>query len=234
MEQLKHSEEEILKLGKKLITELELVYTVNTLARWMGHYLAELMNNIDKCESEEEKTKLKKECCAIILEIWEKRERIPIEKPIERLKPIIDVLELLKKNEHPFIRHRFLANSRNLKDKHPSWFNFLGIVKDNSERIYRKSLISMISEEVLGKDKEWIEKHGSFLSDNEKSVVEYLDSIKEVAISFHNDPKKEPTEKEKVKNLFKELEEQIDEQKQELLKLKKTTLNKLKSKSNRK
>ncbi|WP_339626083.1 hypothetical protein [uncultured Winogradskyella sp.] len=226
MEQSKHSEEEILKLGKKLIKELELVYTGNTLARWLAHYLAELISNIDKCKSKEEKSKLQKECCDIILEIWEKRERVPIEKPTEKLKPIIDVISLLKKNEHPFIRHRFLDKRNGLKKSNSSWLSFLEIVKNNSERIYRKSLISMISEELLEKDNEWIGKHGSFLSDDEKSVVEYLDSIKEITISFHDDPKKEPSENEKIVNLFKELEEQIDEQKKELLKLKKLMLKK--------
>jgi hypothetical protein len=221
MEKLKHSEEEILRLGKKLITELELVYTGNTLARWMVHYLAELMHNIEACESKIEKAKLKKECCSIILEIWEKRERTPIEKPIEKLKPIVDVLSLLKKNEHPFIGHSFLANNRNLKDKHSSWFEFLRIVKSNSERIYSKSLISMVSDEVLEKDKEWIEKHGDFISDEEKSIVDYLDSINEVTIYFESDSKKEVSKKEKIKTLFNELEEQIDNQKEELLKLKK-------------
>lgn len=231
MEQLKHSEEEILNLGKKLIAELELVYTVNTLARWMGHYLAELMNNIDKCESEVEKSNLQKECCNVILEIWEKRERIPIEKPTEKLKPIIDVISLLKKNKHPFIRHRFLGNNTGLRNKNSNWLSFLEIVKNNSERIYRKSLISMISEELLEKDKEWIEEHGHFLSDDEKSVVEYLDSIKEITISFHDNPEVEATEKEKIECLFNELEEQIDEQKEELLRLKKKTLSVLKENS---
>jgi len=226
MEQSKHSEEEILKLGKKLIKELELVYTVNTLARWLAHYLAELMSNIDKCESEEEKNNLQRECCDIILEIWGKRERIPIEKPTERLKPIIDVISLLKKNEHPFIRHSFLDKRNGLKNSKSSWLSFLEIVKNNSERIYRKSLISMISEELLEKDKEWIEEHGSFLSDDEKSVVEYIDSIKEITISFQDDPKKESSEKEKMVNLFNELEEKIDEQKNELLNLKKLMLKK--------
>lgn len=228
MEQLKHSEEEILKLGKKLIEELDLVHTVNTLARWMGHYLADLMYNIEKCESEGEKSKLKKECCLIILEIWEKRERIPIEKPTEKLKSIIDVLSLLKKNEHPFIRHRFFGNNNGLRNENSNWLSFLEIVKNNSERIYRKSLISMISEELLEKDKEWIDKHGNFLSDDEKSVIEYLDSIKEIEISFHDDQINKPNNKEKIKNLFKELEGQIDEQKEELLRLKNKTLNNLK------
>jgi len=223
MEQSKHSEEEILKLGKKLIKELELVYSVNTLARWMAHYLAELITNIENTEPREEKQKLKKECCDIIIEIWGKRERIPIEKPTDRLKPIIDVISLLKKNEHPFIRHRFFDKKNGLKNSNSSWLSFLEIIKNNSERIYRKSLIAMISEELLEKDKEWIKEHSSFLSDDEKSVIEYLDSIREITISIHGEEKEE-TEKEKVEKLFTELEEQLDEQKEELQKLKKIML----------
>ncbi|WP_430427038.1 hypothetical protein [Maribacter litoralis] len=234
MEQSKHSEDQILKLGKKLVKELELVHTSNTLARWLTHYLAELINNIDKCESKEEKSKLQKECCEIILEIWGKRERIPIEKPTERLKPIIDVISLLKKNEHPFIRHRFFDKKNGLKNSNSSWLSFLEIVKNNSERIYRKSLISMISEELLEKDKVWIEKHGNFLSDDEKSVVEYLDSIREITISIHGEEEKKETEKEKIEKLFNELEEQLDDQKEELLRLKKKALKNLKKKTKNK
>ena len=220
MGQSKHSEEAILELGKKLIVELDLEYTVNTLARWMAHYLAELINNIDKCDTKEEKRKLQKECCNTILEIWEKRERVPIEKPTEKLKPIIDVLSLLKEDEHPFIRYKFFDKRNGLKNINSSWFSFLEIVKNNSERIYRKSFVSMISDGLLDKDKEWIKEHGRFLSDEEKSLVEYLDSIREVSISINEGKDKEETEKEKVEKLFNELEEHLDEQKSELLKLK--------------
>ena len=93
-------------------------------------------------------------------------------------------------------------------------------MKNNSERIYRKSFVSMISDGLLDKDKEWIKEHGRFLSDEEKSLVEYLDSIREVSISINEGKDKEETEKEKVEKLFNELEEHLDEQKSELLKLK--------------
>ena len=53
MEQSKHSEDEIIKLGKKLVKELDLEYSVNTLARWMSHYLAELLHNIDNEKTNE-------------------------------------------------------------------------------------------------------------------------------------------------------------------------------------
>ena len=226
MEELKQSEEEILKLGKKLIAELELVYTTNTLARWLGHYVAELIQAIYYCDDNDEKIKLKKECCNLILEIWDKRERIPFDKPLSKLEPIINVLKLLKKREHPLISHRFNSNNRDFNNEHSNWINFLGIIKDNSERIYRKVLTSMINSEVLEKDKEWIEEHGSFLSDDEKNIIEYLDSINEITISFGVGSGDDISEKDKVKNLFKDLEEQIDEQKEYLLKLKNEVLKK--------
>jgi hypothetical protein len=226
MEKLKQSEEEILKLGKKLIAELELVYTTNTLARWLGHYVAELIQTIYHCDDNDEKIKLKKECCNLILEIWDKRERVPFDKPLSKLEPIINVLKLLKKREHPFISHRFSSNNRDFNNEHSNWINFSGIIKNNSERIYRKVLSSMINSEVLEKDKEWIEEHGSFLSDDEKNIIEYLDSINEITISFGVGSGDDISEKEKMKNLFNDLEEQINEQKEYLLKLKNEVLKK--------
>jgi len=224
MVQSKHSEEAILELGRKLIVELDLEYTVNTLARWMAHYLAELITNIEKTKSEEEKQKLKKECCDIIIQLWNIRERIPIEKPTERLKPIIGVLELFKERKHPFIPFLFPERQRDVNSK--NWVEFLEIVKDNSERIYNKSLLSMISAKVLEKDNEWVEKHGEFLSEEEKKIVEYLNYInsKELRIQFidsDDEEVKEKSDSEKFEQLFLDLENFIDEQKNALRSLKK-------------
>ncbi|MCS4304841.1 hypothetical protein M2372_004318 [Chryseobacterium sp. BIGb0232] len=53
MVQLEHSEEEIIKLGEKLVKEPDLEYSTNILARWMSHYIAELIQYIDHAESKE-------------------------------------------------------------------------------------------------------------------------------------------------------------------------------------
>ncbi|UBZ13269.1 hypothetical protein LDL77_15470 [Flagellimonas marinaquae] len=68
MEKLKHSEDAILKLGKKIIKELQLEHTGNTLVRWMIHYISELMENADKAPSGKKKEQLRKECCQAILD----------------------------------------------------------------------------------------------------------------------------------------------------------------------
>ncbi|MBC8754668.1 hypothetical protein H2O64_08275 [Kordia sp. YSTF-M3] len=220
MEQLKYSEEKVLKLGKTLILELELDYTGNTLARWMAHYIAELIQKVETSESEEEKEQLKKECCELILELWNKRERVPIKKPTERLKPIISVLELLKENEHPFIPFILPSNSKNIKSK--TWSEFLKVVKESSERIFNKSLLSLIDDKILEKDNQWVEKHGEFLSNEEIVIIKYLNDINEVEIQFVDaaDDKIEKKDSEKLDELFNQLENFIDEQKNALLSLK--------------
>ncbi len=220
MEQLKYSEDKVLKLGKTLISELNLDYTANTLARWMAHYIAELIQKIETSKSEEEKKQLKKECCELILELWSKRERVPIKKPTERLKPIISVLELLKENEHPFIPFILPSNSKNIKSK--TWSEFLKVIKESSERIFNKSLLSLIDDKILEKDNQWVEKHGEFLSNEEKVIIKYLNDINEVKIQFADasEGKTDKNDSEKLDELFNQLENYIDEQKNALLSLK--------------
>lgn len=224
MGKLKYSEEAVLKLGKTIISELELDYTVNTLARWMAHYIAELIQKIETSKSEKEKKQLKKECCELILELWSKRERLPIKKPTERLKPIISVLELLKGSEHPFIPFILPNNSRSIKSK--TWSGFLKVVKESSERIFNKSLLSLIDNKILEKDNQWVEKHGEFLSNEEKVIIKYLNDINELEIKFVDvsEEKIEKNDSEKLDELFNQLESFIDEQKNALLSLKQNLL----------
>ena len=110
MEQSKHSEEEIIKLGEKIVQELDLEYSVNTLARWMSHYIAELIQDIEDADSESEKKVLKKECCDLILHIWSQKNILPIRKPLDDLKPLVEILEVLyekKKIEAALISNNF-------------------------------------------------------------------------------------------------------------------------------
>jgi hypothetical protein len=117
-----------------------------------------------------------------------------------------------------------MSNNRKPKLNNPSWGDFLNVVKDNSERIYRKSLEAMISDQILEKDNEWVSKYGTMLSDSEKEIIKYLNSINELTISFRNDSNEDFSEEENIVKTFNELEEQIDEQKRWLLNLKKEVL----------
>lgn len=229
MEQLRHSEEEIIKLGEKLVKELDLEYSVNTLARWMSHYLAELIQNIDKAESKEERKLLQQECCDIILKIWSQKESLPIRKPLDDLKPLIEILQVLKEKKEVRILPRWLEYNTLPRDN--EWAYFVDLVKNNAEKIFNKIIQVNLHKDILCKDEEWMKENKTFLSKEQIHFLELIDVFckkdqnKNGVIDLNNFELSD-NNKQRVKFMFDELENLIDEQKKEFLKIKKNYLSK--------
>ena len=90
---------EILDLGRALVEELGLDPGVDTLSRWMAHYIAELIEAAETAKVEERPAKLAKFADAI-LKLWEHRHHLPNGKrPFEDLEPILRALESLDPND---------------------------------------------------------------------------------------------------------------------------------------
>lgn len=231
MEQSKHSEEEIIKLGKKLVKELDLEYSVNTLARWMSHYLAELIENIDKAESNKEKKLLQQECCDVILKVWSQKENLPTRMPLDDLKPVIEILQVLKEEKESGILPRWLGRRWKLPHKN-QWASFADLVKNNSEEIFDKVVQMNLHKDILCKDEKWMKDNKEFLSKEEISFLELIDvlsknDLKSGVVDFNNFELSDDNS-QRVKFMFDELENLIDEQKNELLKIKESYLKKQK------
>ena len=82
----------IINLGKKIIEELDLKDSVDTLSRWMISYLSE---KIIKAEAAigDKREQLQIECCDLILKIWNHRSSYnAISTPFEKFKAIYEVL----------------------------------------------------------------------------------------------------------------------------------------------
>ncbi|WP_420573637.1 hypothetical protein [Kordia sp.] len=232
MAQSEHSAEEIIKLGEKLISELHLDYTTDTLSRWMAHYLSELIVKIESCESEEAKVKLQEECCNLILKIWEKKDRLPIQKPLEGAKEFLKILRLIKKEENNtvsiiprWIKYRSISGDS-------PWSNFVEKVKNNSEKIFYHSMEANLHKELLLKDNEWLENHEEFLSDEEKELIRHLNSMAKIdfssgVVDMNDYPKKNVSREERLNYIFDEIEKLIEEEKTQFQKLKDQIFNKL-------
>ena len=165
---------EIIELGKTIVEELNLDPGVDTLSKWMAHYLAELIINIENCESDEEKNNLRKECCDIILKIWKHKEFFPQSvRPLTNLKPVIQVLEALEKNNP---KYPLLEYYRNIPSGNPL-AKFSNTVKANSEQLFRLSVYTVLHKELLEKDKKWIENYKNALNKEERKLIEYLDAL---------------------------------------------------------
>ncbi|WP_405199225.1 hypothetical protein [Christiangramia sp. LLG6405-1] len=222
MEESKHSEEEIIKLGEKLVKELDLEYSVNTLGRWMSHYLAELIQNVDNAQSEEEKILLQKECCEVILKLWAQKDNLPIRKPLDDLKPVMEVLKVLNEEKEFSILPRWLEYKSLQREN--EWATFVDKVKNSSEKIFSNVVQMNLHKDILNKDEEWMKEHKEFLSEDQVKFFELIDvfnkNIPGNGVVDLNNFKLSNNNKERVEFMFKELEKLIDDQKKELLKIK--------------
>jgi hypothetical protein len=82
-------------LGQKLVAELKLVESPDTLARWMAHYVAELIHTADSVPPDDA-TDARSRCSSAILELWDHRASLPDRaRPYESLEPIVLTLARL-------------------------------------------------------------------------------------------------------------------------------------------
>jgi hypothetical protein len=97
------TQNKVLNLGKTIVKELELDPGVDTLSKWMAHYVAEMIFLAENL-SGEKKAKAEEQCVDIILKIWDRRWSIPKNNPfLQDFKSLFETLEKLKpNNEKPF------------------------------------------------------------------------------------------------------------------------------------
>lgn len=100
--------EQIINLGKALVKELGLERGVDTLARWMAHYIAEQITIAGNATGKD-KVKAEEHCFETILKLWQHRSFYPKEKqPFESFEPIFRALERLDpENKHSYFFNTF-------------------------------------------------------------------------------------------------------------------------------
>jgi hypothetical protein len=95
--------EEILDLGKMLVNELGLDESVDTLSRWMAHYIAQQMIDVENSVGEE-RIKSEEKCFKTILKLWKHRAYFEHHKnPFERFEGIFKTLERLNPDKDEYL-----------------------------------------------------------------------------------------------------------------------------------
>ena len=96
-------QERVINLGKALVQELGLEPSVDTLARWMAHYIAEQIVTAENSTGDA-KIKAQQQCFETILTLWRHRSALPDgHRPFENFEPIFRALERLDPdNPRPF------------------------------------------------------------------------------------------------------------------------------------
>ena len=92
-------------LGEKLVAELKRVESTDTLARWMAHYVAELMvraENAPLAERHQEQ----QACARAILDLWARARAFPAKSaPFESVDRVIEAMDSLHPDGGPHYRN---------------------------------------------------------------------------------------------------------------------------------
>ena len=150
--------ERVLALGRKLVDELGAEPPVDTLSRWMAHYVAELIDAVSNA-APEERAAAERKCFETILELWGHRAELPDgRRPFENLEPIVRALESLDPdNEMP----RFFRSVRRSIDKAEesshtlSLFEFVNGI-DSIARILIGYTLADAARSALDESKDWV------------------------------------------------------------------------------
>lgn len=85
----------VLALGRKLVGQLGIEGSVDTLGRWMAHYVAELIDAAENAPGEERR-EARGRCFEAILNLWSHRSELPDGKrPFESIEPVVRAMESL-------------------------------------------------------------------------------------------------------------------------------------------
>lgn len=163
----------ILSLGRKLVRELELEHTCETLSKWLAHYLAEQMVVVETTKSQKQRSSAQKKCCELILKIWEQRHTLPYgAKPLGRIEEALKTLVAMQSQQDGMAR--FFTSESPPGDN--AWFDFAEKTYETEWRLMRISFLTGLIESDFGTEKQWVDEHGDALSEDERKLIDALDS----------------------------------------------------------
>lgn len=150
--------ENLIELGKKLVRELGLEQSTDTLARWMAHYIAQLIINAESA-APETKPQAEKECFQAILNLWEHRADFPAGKrPYEELEPILHQLLKLDTDANSAFYYRHIRPNEDEATENPEvtkWLEFVESINYAAKLTIGYGL-SKAAESFTDKTREWV------------------------------------------------------------------------------
>lgn len=150
--------EAVLELGKRLTKELGLDQSVDTLGRWMAHYIAELIHNAENASPDERPMRMKA-CYEAILNLWQHRHALPDGKrPFEELEPLLRAIESLDPEDDTpryFRSIRAAIDDEEKNDDTKVWLTLLDGI-DYSAKVLIRYCLARAAEVTLNKSAEWV------------------------------------------------------------------------------
>lgn len=160
---------ELISLGKKIVGEFSQQGNDNASLRWMGHYLAEVIQKAENEKSATKKAAYQKECVEIIEQLWKKRAYFPDRTaPASKFKHVISILAELKDEERDgfSFQHYFEPADNPIAE-------YVRNIRRSTESIFKICLKDSVSDEDMASEMEWLT-HAPALATNERQIIEEI------------------------------------------------------------
>lgn len=147
-----------MELGKKLTQELNLDESVDTLGRWMAHYIAELMQEAEQAVSEEriEKRRL---CAEAIFSLWKHRAGLAeYSMPLNEFRPLLEFLrDLNPKSTRPCYSDPLekITDEYQLDESQTQGLQLIESIDTTAKILIRHALMCASTSATIGSE-EWL------------------------------------------------------------------------------
>lgn len=139
----------VLELGRKLVQELDLDPGVDTLGRWMAHYVAELIHYADNA-TPDGREQARSACAQAILDLWKHRHSITMRrKPLASFQSILDFLNALA-------NHAYRIQEPDLENEENPWLSLAARIDCVSGSLLRFCLMQAVKK-AAANETEWLE-----------------------------------------------------------------------------
>ena len=150
-------ERAVIELGKKIVAELGIENSVDTLGRWMSHYVASLIRLAETCTPRDIPARTE-QCAKAILDLWEHRHHWPQGKrPFEGFDQIFRVLKSLDPDEAPRYFDAILVKAEDdgTDSAAARWLSYANDV-DSSARLLIRSCLARAAETASDHTRTWV------------------------------------------------------------------------------
>lgn len=200
-----------IKLGENLVKALGLDTSVDTLSRWMAHYIAEQMSIAKKAKGKE-KIRAEQQCFETILKLWQHRSHLPAGiRPFESFDPILRALERFDPdNKQPYFYQSQVSPKKNKSDKKASddvqmWLDIAQGI-DQAARIWLEFVFRQAALNATDKTTiTWLENAIVESSENEVSIIVRLTDARLEGIG-DADVQEQKARQDKLKSRIEQLD----------------------------
>ena len=148
----------VLQLGKKIVEEMGLQRSVDTLGRWMAHYIAELIVESNSAQGQT-KIEAEKRCQEAILELWQHRYELSEgSRPFRSFEAIAETLASLDVTpEFPrYFDRRIRSAAREDAPESPQWLEIASGL-DTAAKVLIRYCLSRAAETAIARGEEWVD-----------------------------------------------------------------------------